>query len=101
MYSRLSNARHLEKLVFGRSCYWRSKSIQKLNQVLLNIANLQVLHIKYICQPEMLEGLPESCPQIRELSLEVSLGTDDEESASSVDQSSFRPSQNLIWTAQF
>ncbi|KAL7635239.1 UNVERIFIED_CONTAM: hypothetical protein RMT77_014226 [Armadillidium vulgare] len=79
LYNRLSKANSLEKLIFDRSCYWRAGSILDISKMLKGLSSLHTLHIHYICQPDMLQGLAESCPQLRELSLKGSKDITDNE----------------------
>ncbi|KAB7495075.1 hypothetical protein Anas_09059 [Armadillidium nasatum] len=79
LYNRLSKATSLEKLIFDRSCYWRAESILEISKMLKGLSTLHTLHIHYICQPDMLQGLAESCPQLRELSLKGSKDITDNE----------------------
>ncbi|RXG68383.1 hypothetical protein Avbf_05763 [Armadillidium vulgare] len=79
LYNRLSKANSLEKLIFDRSCYWRAGSILDISKMLKGLCSLHTLHIHYICQPDMLQGLAESCPQLRELSLKGSKDITDNE----------------------
>lgn len=65
----LHHAANLNKLIIGRSCYWRSQIFEKLNLKLLHLPHLAVLKIQYICTPEMIKDLSQNCPHLCELSL--------------------------------
>lgn len=75
----LQNAVKLEKLIIGRSCYWRSQIFEKLNLKLVQLPHLMVLKIQYICTPEMIHGISQSCPNLCELSLRGSEKLSDED----------------------
>ncbi|XP_042230444.1 uncharacterized protein LOC121871910 isoform X2 [Homarus americanus] len=69
LYENLHKATRLEKLVIGRSCYWRSQIFEKMSEKLVCMPHLTVLKIQYIATPEMIHGLSKTCSKLYELSL--------------------------------
>lgn len=72
LFDNLHKAVNLRKLMIGRSCYWRSKIFENLCTKLTHLPQLTELGIQYICTPEMISGLSESCPLLCELNLKGS-----------------------------
>lgn len=75
----LHHAANLNRLIIGRACYWRSQIFEKLNLKLLQLPHLTVLKVQYICTPEMIHGLSQSCPNLCDLSLRGSEKITDED----------------------
>nr|XP_045597925.1 uncharacterized protein LOC123757966 [Procambarus clarkii]XP_045597927.1 uncharacterized protein LOC123757966 [Procambarus clarkii]XP_045597928.1 uncharacterized protein LOC123757966 [Procambarus clarkii]XP_045597929.1 uncharacterized protein LOC123757966 [Procambarus clarkii] len=69
LFEHLQNATRLEKLIIGRSCYWRSQIFENLSSKLICMPHLTVLKIQYIGTPEMICDLSGICPKLSELSL--------------------------------
>ncbi|XP_053654141.2 uncharacterized protein [Cherax quadricarinatus] len=72
LFEHLHNATRLDKLVIGRSCYWRSQIFEMLSAKLVCMPYLTILKIQYIGTPEMIHDLSSICPKLCELSLKGS-----------------------------
>ncbi|XP_045129332.1 uncharacterized protein LOC123515025 isoform X3 [Portunus trituberculatus] len=79
LVDQLHHAVKLEKLIIGRPCYWRSQIFENLNVKLMQLPHLVVLKIQFICTPEMINGLSQNCPNLRELSVRGSEKLSDED----------------------